>query len=85
MSIFIPIQAKYGTALVLIVVKAHPTRRFPSISSFRTWTVLLAFGLNVVSRTQAALTLAMRFRATAVTVVKAQPNMRELSERGRRE
>lgn len=34
-SIFIPIQVKYGTAFVLIVVKAPQTRRLPSISFLR--------------------------------------------------
>jgi hypothetical protein len=34
-SVFIPIQVKYGTAFALIVVKAQPTKILPSKSLFK--------------------------------------------------
>lgn len=64
---------KYGTALVLIVVNNHPTRRLNELSFPSAYTVLFALGLRVRSSAPVGRILAIRLRATHQTVRNAHP------------
>lgn len=58
-----------------IDANAHQIAITPSDRTHKAYTVVLAFGLKVASRTQAEVYLAIRFLIPHVTFVNVPPNM----------